>query len=173
MSKKDFFIIIIKLFGLNSLINFIFFLPNNFSFAFSIGKTDEKTIIWAILSIVIMFGLFVLLIFNAHNVVKILKLDKGFDDNHIDFANFDLNNIVKLAMILIGGFLIINNISTFLSHSLHAFKDSAIGKPYNFYNKFKWFLSGLNILVGYLLISNYKAVSRMLKISNSDEPSQK
>lgn len=69
MTKRDFFILIIKLFGLYSIITSIFsVLSGNITFALT--NFDVFGIIWIILALVIVLGLFVILIFKAENIVK-------------------------------------------------------------------------------------------------------
>jgi len=110
---------------------------------------------------------------KAASVSNFLKLDKGFDDNRIDFGLKSLD-IIKFAVLIIGGFLFIENVPTFLSHTLFAFKSSI---PQGFdqahenpglikYNRLEdyvyWITSGFNLLVGYFLIKNFKKISSYL-----------
>lgn len=162
MTKRDFFIIIIKLFGLYSLILSLFsFIPNSFPIAFY--DFDTISIIWLIVATLISLGLLVLLIFKSDKIVHLLKLDKGFDDDKIELGNFDQKKIVMLSSILIGGFLIIDNISDFLSHTIFFFKADITGMEYNNLSYLKWTISGLNIVIGYLLITNHKSISKLLR----------
>jgi len=55
------------------------------------------------------------LIYKPDKIIDWLKLDKGFDDDRIDFQNFNNTNILKLAVIVIGGIMLIKNIPAFLS----------------------------------------------------------
>ena len=83
MTKKDFFILIIKLFGLSSAVTNIFsVIPTNIVYALS--EFDVISILWITVASVIVVGLFVLLVIKAELVVKFLKLDKGFDDDRIE-----------------------------------------------------------------------------------------
>jgi len=168
MTKRDFFILIIKLFGLYILVNSLFYwFASNFSFA--IRNFDMFSFIWMVLALVIILGLFVLLIFKSHKVVNLLKLDQNFDDERIEMGNLNPNSIVKLALIIIGGLLIIEGIPAFLSHTLFAFKIDIAGMSYDTMNVFNWAVSGLKIILGFILITNYKAVSNILNIKEKSE----
>jgi hypothetical protein len=168
MTKRDFFIIIIKLFGLFSVVTSLFsVIPSNISFA--LMDIDLFSVIWIIAVIVIVIGLFVLLIFKSDKVVKLLKLDKGFDDERIEIGNLNPNSIVKLAVIIIGGLLIIDNIPAFLSHTLYAFKENIIGINYDTMDKFNWAVSGINLVLGFLLLTNYNTVSKILRIKENNK----
>lgn len=173
MTKRDFFILLIKVFGLYWIISVLFsVLPNNIYFV--THNLDLKGIIWLIATVLITLGLFFLLLAKADKVSNFLKLEKGFDENRIDFGGLKSLDIIKFAVLIIGGFLFIENIPSFLSHTLFAFKSSL---PKGFdqayenknlikYNHFedyvRWINSGLNLLIGYLLITNFKRISTYL-----------
>ncbi|WP_298782714.1 hypothetical protein [uncultured Polaribacter sp.] len=173
MTKRDFFILTIKIFGLYSIITALFStLPNNISFV--IQNIEFTGIIWLIITTLIIIGLFYLLLRKADKVSDILKLEKGFDQERIDFGGLKSLDIIKFGILIIGGFLFIENIPTFLSHTLFAFKSSI---PQGFdqayenrgilkYNRLEdyvyWISSGMNLLVGYLLIVNFKKISNYL-----------
>jgi hypothetical protein len=173
MTKRDFFILTIKIFGLYSIITALFStLPNNISFV--IQKIEFTGIIWLIITTLIVIGLFYLLLRKAEKVSDFLKLEKGFDQERIDFGELKSSDIIKFGILIIGGFLFIENIPTFLSHTLFAFKSSI---PQGFdqayenrgilkYNRLEdyvyWISSGFNLLVGYLLIVNFKKISKYL-----------
>ncbi len=75
MTKKDFFIVCIKIFGLFAVITNLFsVLPGNISFA--LMDIDGLTLIWVALAVVTIIGLFVLLVFKADKVVNFLNLKR-------------------------------------------------------------------------------------------------
>ena len=173
MTKKDLFILIIKVFGLYSLINALFsVLPNNI--AFVIQYIDSIGVIWIFSTVVIVIGLFYFLIIKSEKISNILKLENGFDDERIDFGNLKSIDILKLAVLIIGGFLFIENLPVFLSNTLFAFKSSiptgfdtayenqGILKYQRIEDYVHWITGGLKILIGYLLMSNYKKIGHYL-----------
>lgn len=170
MTKRDFFRIIIRLFALYLLLLVIFnFIPSNISYL-----TYEFSI-WPILiilgSAVLMILLFIFLIRKSDNVIDVLKLDRGFDDDRIDFGNLGSSEIVKIALIFIGGFMILDHLPEFLQYCYLGFKKeiSATGlSPFEapglaeFWDYFRWFVSGVNLLIGYLILSNLGRLGRFL-----------
>ena len=168
MTKRDFFILMIKLFGLFSLVTSIFsVIPSNISFA--LMELDIVSIIWILIAATAIGGLFVLLVFKAEKVVQMLKLDKGFDDNRIELGNLKSTDIVKIGAFIIGGLLILDNIPAFLSHTLFAFKGKNLGVAYKMEDKFNWAVSGINLIIGYLLLTNYGFVAAKLKDKSETE----
>jgi hypothetical protein len=71
MTKKDLFIVLIKIFGLYSLITALFStLPSNIIFV--IQNIDFIGIIWILFSTLIIVGLFYLLITKSEKIATIL-----------------------------------------------------------------------------------------------------
>lgn len=168
MTKRDFFILAIKIFGLFSLVTSIFStIPSNISFA--LMEIDIIPIIWIMIAAIAIGGLFILLIFKADKVVQALKLDKGFDDNRIELRDIKSTDIIKIGVFIIGGLLILNNIPRFLSHTLFAFKGENLGIDYEMEDKFNWAVSAINLIIGYLLLTNYGFVADKMKNGSNDE----
>jgi hypothetical protein len=174
MTKKDFFRLILKIFGLYTLVLFLFtIVPGNLVFV--LRDFNLFSAIWLLLTISIISLLFVFLIYKPDYAIRLLKLEKGFDEDRIEFQNFSNSNILKLAVIVIGGILLIRNIPAFLSHVLFAFKSSA-GNNFNnnsiLYGQndyFNWAVSFINIILGYLLLAYYKPISRILNEKGNEE----
>ena len=102
MTKKDLFRLIIKIFGLYSIITTIFSaLPSNISWV--ITQIDLTGIIWLIGTVIVIILLFMFLVYKPDKIIGWLKLDRGFDNDTIEFQNFNSENILKLAVIVIGG----------------------------------------------------------------------
>jgi hypothetical protein len=78
-------------------------------------------------------------------------------------------------VIIIGGILLIQNIPLFLSITFFAFKSSTGNNhlnPVNFGSSkdyIHWGTSFINIVIGYLMLTNYNFFSRILKEKNKEE----
>lgn len=182
MTKKDLFRLIIKIFGLYFVISSIFsFTPMiiesvTSQFDFNV-QFDYTLLIWPMINMAWIILLFVFLIYKPDIIVKWLKLGRGFDDDRIDFQNFNTANILKLAVIVIGGLLLIHYVPTFLSSAWFAFK-SSVGSNFNNDNAIhfgtsrdyiNWGVSFINIVIGYLMVTNYTFVSKLLKEKNRED----
>jgi hypothetical protein len=181
MTKKDFFRLIIKIFGLYFVISTMFsILPliiesSTTQFDFNV-QFDYAGLILLMVNIACIILFFVFLIYKPDIIVKWFKLDRGFDDDRIDFQNFNTAKILKLALIVIGGLLLIYNIPIFLSNAWFAFK-SSVGSNFNNENAnhfgsskdyLYWGISFIKIVIGYLLVTNYAFVSKLLKEKNGE-----
>ncbi len=163
MTKRDFFIIVIRLFGLYALILSVFsILPSNISWLTYPGRIDSPSIFLTILTLGIAFSLMVLLLFKADRVVTFLKLDKGFDEDRISLNELNSESILRLGLIIIGGFLILDNIAWLLEYTLYAFKTDLTGSQIENPYKINWLVCGMNLVIGILLITNLNYMVRIL-----------
>src|SRR5690554_4101016 len=107
MTKRDFFKIIIKLLGLYAaILTLVTVLPNFISMVLLQTGFTEIFIVSAVLIILFLFLRF--LLFKSNTIIDRLDLDKGFDDDRIELGNFKEGNILMLAIVILGGVLIIN-----------------------------------------------------------------
>lgn len=171
MSHKDFFRLLIKLFGFYSLIICLFnvlpvtlpqllgFLTNSYD-----GSWTVSSMFWVAMIIAIPVLLFVLLLFKADFVVDKLKLDKGFEGEKNILGDLTSDNLLKLACIVIGGLLIIDNIPVLLNQGLFLFKESI--KHHDRNPKEFWYfgVSAVKIMIGFLLIRKFDAVGKLLRV---------
>ena len=181
MTKTDFFRLMIKIFGLYLLVSIIFStLPSCFTMFIeyfryeSFGTDGIPFVIWCIICFFVPILLFILLIRKADTIIKFLKLDKGFDDDVINLKNFDKLQIFKMAAIIIGGIIFIENISPFLSDVLFYFK-SKVGNDlfykveYSPRDSANTTISALNIIVGYFLMAKNEAIARFISKDKKNE----
>ncbi|MFI2744136.1 hypothetical protein ACG2LH_15490 [Zhouia sp. PK063] len=125
-------------------------------------------LLFSIVYVAITIAVFVLLLHKVDAVIKFLKLEDGFDDELIVFGDLDDKKIIKFAVLLIGGFLIIDNIPIFLKflYLTAKWKISKMGLSemekmmYNYpRGLFTFIISAVNIIVGYALITNYRVLA--------------
>lgn len=161
MTKKDFFILLTKIFGLYAMILSLFStMPAMLSYLSL--ELNFMMLILALLSAALAVALFILLLFKSEYLVNKLKLADGFDEDRIEFVNFNSKNIVKLACLLLGGYLVVDNIPIILNLLFYALKYDQEGLAFGYANNMDLGVGFLNLMIGYLLIANYKFVSRIL-----------
>ena len=162
MTKKDFFIIIIRLFGLYTLVGVLFnIVPMNITFLFELDTLPP--ILIGLIFILFPIGLFILLVFKAEYLVNLLKLDQGFDENRIDFGNLNGLQILKVSVFILGGLLLIDSIPLFIRNVISSFQMSLNNGKLNSFNNFYWVVSALKIIIGYLLVAYYDIVAGQLE----------
>lgn len=163
MTKKDFFTLIIKIFGLYWLLNCLIMVLPQIAVAIQM-RFNGIAIAFTIVATSLAAGLFVLLLFKSDKLVDLLKLERGFEEDRIDFGGLKASDIIKISCLIIGGLLLINTIPSFLYQTFLIFRDNVSKEfaPINDEYRY-WAESMLKIIVGYLLITNYTFAAKMLK----------
>ena len=164
MTNKDFFRLMIKLFGLYQFLLLIFtFLPSNlqllFNDFFSIGS-----IISIILITLFILAVYYVFVKNPDLIINFFKLDRGFDKNEITVSNLNSDTILQIGMVLIGGFLIVDNLGYFISSFITYFKISYMKENFESLKNFEaLILGGVNLISGFCLIIYRKQIAGKLK----------
>ncbi|QCK15642.1 hypothetical protein [Mangrovivirga cuniculi] len=166
MTKRDFFILIIKIFGLYTLISTLFSSTVS-AFSLILFQSDFYSVSIGLISVIIIGMFFYLLIYKASKIVDLLNLDKHFDDERIDFSSLDSELILKLSVFILGGFLIVENASVLMTEVYQALREDTYGLKRDSGENVYLVLSFVNILIGYLMISNLKAISGYFNRLNS------
>tara|TARA_R110002051_G_C8495749_1_gene463920 strand:+ start:63 stop:590 length:528 start_codon:yes stop_codon:yes gene_type:complete len=173
MSKRDFFRVIFKVFGIYSVLITVFnYVPSNISYV--AYELEPFILLWILGATILAIGLYVLLIRKTDKILDWLKVDKGFDDERIEIGNFDGLGIVKFALIIIGGFLILDHLPTFFHNTYLAFKKEVSTNGLNALESYdgqvdysRLLISGINLILGYLLLTNYSRIANWLEKKNN------
>ena len=162
MTKRDLFIIALRLFGLYSAVLTLFsFIPQTVSW-FLYQGLDAMDIAMVILSVVITIGLFALLILKAPWLVSVLRLDRGFDDERIALASSTSIRLFAMGVFVVGGLMFVENVPVFLSNSFFAFRGDLVGMEHRTEDNVNWFLSALNVIIGYVLVTFHERIADRL-----------
>lgn len=175
MTKKDFFRIIMKCLGLYFIVYILFsILPSNITFV--LMAPDISGIIWIILVIIVIL-IIAFILFKPDIIIKLLKLDQGFDEDRIDLPNFNSEKILKLAIMIIGGIIIIRYLPEFMTRSLVATKVLIGGENPDYillkYNSQKdtiyWITSIVNLIIGFIMLTKYNLISRLINYKTNKD----
>ncbi|HLS31772.1 MAG TPA: hypothetical protein VK021_13025 [Flavobacteriaceae bacterium] len=135
-------------------------------------KFEPIVLLWILGASVLAALIYIFLILKTDWIIDLLKIDQGFDDNRIELGNFNSEKIIMLALILIGGFLIIDYVPNFLQYTYLAFKkqvsesglnhieESTFSRPIDYFN---WVIAGVNIVIGFLLLTNYHQIGKWIQ----------
>ncbi len=166
MTKKDFFILLIKIMGLYFFIQMFFYiLPQSYSFIALAPRADRGSVwlIFLVFAISILF--FYLIIRYAHIIVVFLGLEKHFDSSGIETNHITKKDILQLGIIIIGGMLIVNSFVDFQHQILLYYRSKELGTLDDISN-IRLAIPVLNILIGYLLMTNYDLIAKKIGQKN-------
>jgi hypothetical protein len=162
MTKRDFFILIFKLFGLQAIgLSFFSVLPSVLSVTFR--QLDAIIIIWTLIIIVIMVVICWSLLFEADKIVDLLRLTKGFTDDRIELGDIKAKHVIKTGTFIIGGLMIVSNIPELLGQVFMIFMGDQERLNFDLKDQYSLIVLGLHIVTGYLLITNLDFISRLLE----------
>ena len=163
MSKRDFIIIMIRLFGLYSVVITVFtFVPQSSQWLWFYGVEGGMALLVAVLSISMALGLLWLLLRKAPWLVSALKLDSGMDDAPMDMGHIRPADILALGTFVVGGLLFVDSVPRFLSSSYFAFTSSLQGFDFTAQERVNWVIEGLDVIVGYLLVAHHQRIASKL-----------
>ena len=176
MTKKDLFKIILKLYGLYSIIALFVQIPNIILY---MSYDSNHDLDWLILSVPAMSVLVVyILLFQSEFLIRLFKLDQGYENNDSVKDTMNGQSISQIALVIISVFMIVSNLGDFITQIVFSFKDSISTtsldtlketfnpNPVNYYLMIS---SGLNLIFGFLLLTNYSRLSKWIdRINNKN-----
>jgi hypothetical protein len=161
MTKRDFFIIIIRLFGVYLLSTVFSSLIGTVWGLMATLTTDQ--IVWMMTSLFLILALFVALIFYPEHVVDLLRLDRGFDDLRIEFGSVQRAQLLGVAVLILGGMLFVNNLPYLLNNLFNKLTSVTIQDIHvSVYERYSWVVPAISLMVGYLLIINQHKIGNWL-----------
>lgn len=161
MTNRDFFRLMIKLFGIYQFFIIVFsVLPSQFNVIFSDFFSKWMTVPSFALLLILTLGIFYFMIKFPDKIIDFFKLDRGFDNDIISINSFRSAAVLQVGLILIGLILIVNNFSSFFSTLIYYFKMSFLPDDLkNLQNSQDLILSGVNLIVGFVLIIFRKQIA--------------
>lgn len=119
---------------------------------------------------------------QTDKLIKLFRLQKGFDSPTIEIRNLNTDGLIKFGLVIIGIFMIVENLAPFIIFCYWAFKkqvsanglDEIEGVIFHQYIDYNWWItSGLNILIGIVITTYNKQISKLFvekekKISNTE-----
>ncbi len=159
---------LIKLFSLYLLISALFsVIPTYISHLYY--ETDLVTLLKTFGAAAILGGLIVVLLFNTDYLISKLKLDQGFDDKRIDLSNISSQDLLKLGVFIIGGLLLLDYVPSFINHAYWALKFDIDKTTSPYEMKFQMGLSAINIIIGYVFVTNYDRMAKIFSNSSNKQ----
>lgn len=157
MTKRDFFILLIKVVGLFLLLSNLFSILPGMVPYFAMMQGWE-IMLSSIVVVLIVIALFVLLVQKADWLVDKLNLARGFDDARIDLGNPNKKTLIQLTILFIGGYLLVDHIPAALLGLINLFMTTVNQYEFNFFGQSnsstQLIINLAAILVAYLLITN-------------------
>lgn len=174
MSANTIFMVIIRVLGLYLVFTTIFYsLPSVVIGVF--WSYDTYAAIWNGITIVFTISVAWLMISRAKQIVTYLRLTKDLDQEQISLEKLDAVTIVSTSILVMGGFMIVNNFPRALVNFWQVMKwaiDSSLDPPREvdrvaILNAL--IVGVITILLGYLLVVNYSWLGRRIVKADKNE----
>lgn len=168
MTPRNLFNIVLKIFGLFFLREIIYTIPQLISSIWFLVEPDNfKNNQYSdygiggfvVLLIILVFYCFIIyqLLFKTNNILDKLKLDKGFDQEEFSF-NLSTSLVVTIALIVIGGVILTEEIPNFCRNVVSYFQEKSMTHGVTKPNFSYIIISAVKIILGLLIIGERKRI---------------
>lgn len=167
MTVRMLFSIILKVLGVFFIKHIIDLIPQFISITSL--YTDRElgdTRLFLYVSLFLILAAYVLavymLIFQTNGIIDRLKLDKGFDSETIQL-NAHRSTILRIAVIVIGGLVLVDEIPNFCSNIYYYFEQRKLTHGQARISLVGILVPGLKILIGFLLIGESRRIVNLIE----------
>ena len=173
MKLRDLFNVILKVFGLFIIKDILATLPYLISPILQLIQGDEfkdvlGMLIISLLILAIYFSIAYALLFKTNSLLNFLKLEPEFMEDRLAFE-ISTKNIMTVAIIILGGYILIDEIPNFCNYIFKYYEQSQISFSTTKPGISNLIISGVKILIAFLIIGERK---RIILYAQKDEVSQ-
>jgi hypothetical protein len=167
MTPRSLFNVILKVFGLFFIKDFLALIPQLVASLLFVTKPDafsESILSLVITLLIVSIYVFVTyyLIFRTETIIDKLKLDKGFDQDTIPL-NIHRSTILSISIIIIGGYIVADEIPN-LCRQLFAYYQEKRMTYRQTNPKLQYsVLSAAKIMIGFLLIGEQRKIVNVIE----------
>ncbi|MEM6719658.1 MAG: hypothetical protein AAF611_10105 [Bacteroidota bacterium] len=172
MSVKDFFVAVIKIMAIYTLIQGIIPIIAQIIY---LGEIDEMYFIFGFIGVILLFlAIIYFMLSRADAIVKFLRLEKGFSTDRFDFSKVDSSYIVEKAIAIIGIYLIVITLPYILIDLYALIKENinsysfSLGKGYNQSHQ-DLLINLIYILTGLVIIFLRKPISTIFTTNTNEK----
>lgn len=161
MTRRDIYIILLKCFGL-----YLIFMTFSSTIVFNTSQLlyneDTGTWIGVIIGYLFYLGLFFLLFVNTTVLAGWLKLDRGLDGDEIAMDKVKSESLVKLVVLGLSAFLVVQSLPLILSNLVFAFSDELVDQEMGRLEKIEILELFIRFFGGILVFTNFRSVAQWL-----------
>lgn len=174
MTIRTFWTILLKILGISLVVRGIYVILNlitTLSMVYDRHETGGAELIRAgiaVFGVVLVYSFILwLFVFKTSWLIRKLQLEKGFNEERIDL-NIQLSTILTIAVIVIGGIMIIDSLPQLCQQVFMFFQGKWI---FNESPAAGWIiLHGTKLILGYLLMTNSRTIVKFINKRSSENP---
>lgn len=169
MTKRDLFIVFIKLFSLYLFISTPFTIVPVFT-SLSMMGIGFFPYLFIILALMVLIAVFFLIVVNADKIADKLKLHKGFDDDRVIIGQLSPTDIFRSTIVVLGLYLMVISFPELLTAGLRYFvstlsPQNEFEEPFSFnYNtaaNYDYLTYIIELIIGYVMIVKHKSIAQI------------
>lgn len=180
MTPRSLFNVILKIFGLFFLREIITTIPEVISSAFRYFNSSDigpiiVTLIVSLLILAFYTYLVIQLLFKTNKFIDLLKLDQGFNEHELSFdekekfsINLSSTTILTIALIVIGGMILTDEIPDFCRQFYLYFSQRGIKYNSSKFDLSYMFFAGAKIIIGLLILGERKRIVDFIEDNKSN-----
>jgi hypothetical protein len=167
MKIRTFWVFLLKILGLYILLGSIDVIVQFISTTYYLFVNDSSdniiklSLIGMVVIIILIYYLVLrFIIFKPNLIIDKLKLDKGFEEEKIEF-NDNSSTILRIAIIVIGGLILVDSLPILFKNVFIFFQQESLFRNYSGTG---WIIFGVvKSIIGYLLLTNSKFFVDLIK----------
>lgn len=165
MTPKTLWQILIKVMGIWLIFEGLAFIPQvltSLVFLYNQSSNQNVFIILSLSVVTVAFYFFILwsFLFRTDNIIRLLRLEKGFTEETISF-NIHRSNVLKIIVILIGGLIIIDSLPQLFRQSLSFFRYTGFSIQNPASSLFAFYL--VKLFIGVFLVSCSRLIVNLIE----------
>jgi len=172
MKVKTFWLILLKVIGFFLVLNGVNLLMQSFAMLSAVNTMSKDNLLGfaliVILTILIYLFVLWLFVFKTSWLIDKLHLARGFEDEKVE-TNIELTNILSVAIIVIGGMLLIQSLPRLCQQIFTFFQMKSMNIEQESQTKGWIILYFIQVCLGYLLMTNSNRITNFInKRASSD-----
>ncbi len=164
MRIKSVWLLVLKLMGIYLCLGFFETIMIVFSQLIN-SSTYDFLLIGAYLGgLLFYFAIIYCLLFKTYKLIQWFQLEKDFDTETVNME-LSTTSIIRIAVIVLGGLMFIDNVSSLISQLLTFFQQELLFKNYSGAQPLVF--AFIKTVIGYLLLTNSSFVTRLIEKQQS------
>ena len=167
MTIRSLLNLILKILGLFFIKDFLTLIPQLLSAILYLTNSESRiegiwTLLTTLLILLVYWFVCYYLIFKPELIIDQLKLDKGFNQEPIPL-NIHRSTILSISIIVIGGYLIVDEIPNFCRQLFFYFQEKRMTYGQTYPSAAYLVVSGIKIIIGFFLMTGQNKIVNLVE----------
>lgn len=168
MAPKTFWTFFLKIFGLYLIWQILTLLPSFFSTLVFMFRNDDKLSVFTTLCAIVVIGctfalIFRLCLFKTDFLIEKLRLNKGFEDEHINI-NIHRSSLLSMAIIVIGGLMLADGVPLLVYDGFQYIQRDSAYATFGRNPSSPWLITNfIKVIIGYFMVTDSRLIMNFIE----------